>query len=505
MMAVAVIVLLSLYSAIPAFALGVSTGGQPIRIGGSTLAQMAASDNNVYLIWNDHAQGMLFLTRSADGGHTFGNPTNLGNFATTARIAVSGNNVYVAWVSGNYGNYKLILKKSADSGITFSDNVTLATSTRDLQIQELVASSNNVYVVWTDDLPGYIVSRFIASANNGTTFGKIADLAFPSHGSIFPFIAVLGDRVNAIWESNPLINGSDKRPNLFFGVSDKSGNSFGRITPLANDTGNAFATDPRMVVLHSNVYVVWQYNPFGYGKILFRKSTDNGATFDRILYFDNNGQMGYPDVQASGSNVYVFWQSYNNRTFDIMFTNSKDNGTTFSQPVSLNENNGTIPNFVPKQVATNGNYVYVTWVTNDAENPKAADIVLRMSVDGGNTFNDIAKLSSVIESTTSNLQIATSGKNVCVAWSASNYSEENRTMNYNVFFTASNDNGNTFVKVINLTGNKKSIPEFSTSMVVLPIAIGIILFLLRFGRARGFRFVRNTARVKTFLFTSGDG
>ena len=66
---------------------------------------------------------------------------------------------------------------------------------------------------------------------------------------------------------------------------------------------------PAMAVSDSNVYVVWEDESSGNGDILYKRSTDGGATFSEVINLsDNEGESTAPAIAVSGSNVYVVWE-----------------------------------------------------------------------------------------------------------------------------------------------------------------------------------------------------
>jgi len=78
---------------------------------------------------------------------------------------------------------------------------------------------------------------------------------------------------------------------------------------LSNTTSND--SHPQIDVSQgNNVYVVWQNNPQGkYGEIIFRRSIDNGATFQNAVILSNTtSNDSHPQIDVSqGNNVYVVW------------------------------------------------------------------------------------------------------------------------------------------------------------------------------------------------------
>jgi hypothetical protein len=168
--------------------------------GRSDMHRVAASGNNVFVIWCDDKTGEMeiYMKKSTDNGKTFGNatiiksvgtlPTNIkylpysGQETDTVeidtRIALSGNNTYTSWWDNKTGNWEVLYARSTDGGETFEDTINLSnSSTTDSTRSELAANGNNVYLTWwernqTSDTPVMRVSN-----DNGATFGPLLTLA----------------------------------------------------------------------------------------------------------------------------------------------------------------------------------------------------------------------------------------------------------------------------------------------------------------------------------------
>ena len=91
-----------------------------------------------------------------------------------APIATSGDNVYVAWPSNKTGNWEIMLKASTDGAKTFGEKINVSNSTgTDSVNQEIDAAGNNLYISWWEvQKNGTREPVFIASNDNGKTFGE---------------------------------------------------------------------------------------------------------------------------------------------------------------------------------------------------------------------------------------------------------------------------------------------------------------------------------------------
>jgi hypothetical protein len=94
-----------------------------------------------------------------------------------------------------------------------------------------------------------------------------------------------------------------------------------------------------------NIYVTWWTNKTANNnEVMFRASTDNGATFGNKTNLSNSKGAESVDVQiaASGDNVYVSWWERNQTTAnEPVMRVSDDNGKSFG-PVLHLAANGTI-------------------------------------------------------------------------------------------------------------------------------------------------------------------
>ena len=116
---------------------------------------VAASGNNVYVVWKGSSQQSqdIWFRRSTDGGASFTGGTsfsgtvNLSNstgFSRLPAIAASGNNVYVVWQDDSLvpGNFDILYRRSTNGGASFSGTVNLSNTARASTIPAVAASNN---------------------------------------------------------------------------------------------------------------------------------------------------------------------------------------------------------------------------------------------------------------------------------------------------------------------------------------------------------------------------
>ena len=101
------------------------------------------------------------------------------------------------------------------------------------------------------------------------------------------------------------------------------------------------------------------------------------------------------------------------------------------------------------KMAVSDNNVYVTW---EDFTPNNWDVFFSASRDNGASFGNAINLSNNAAES-GRPQIAVSGNNVYVVW------QDFTSKNYDIFFRASNDNGVSFSDVINLSNNAGNLPD----------------------------------------------
>jgi ethanolamine utilization microcompartment shell protein EutL len=188
---------------------------------------------------------------------------------------------------------------------------------------------------------------------------------------------------------------------ILYKKSTNGGASFGDTKNLSNTTGSS--REPAVAVSGSNVYVVWRErdSTSGNQEILYRRSTNGGANFGSTVNLSNStGLSQLPTIAASGNNVYVVWQddSLVPGTFDILYKKSTNGGASFGDTKNLSNSAG---NSGRPAVAVSGNNVYVVWHDNTTQGGVAQfDILYRRSTNGGANFGSTVNLSNTAQAST---------------------------------------------------------------------------------------------------------
>lgn len=233
----------------------------------------------------------------------------------------------------------------------------------------------------------------------------------------------------------------------------------------ANNTGNVFAIQnmsdnvkdsvyPQIESSGNNVFVVWQDNLFGHNRqnydILLKTSSDGGNTFGEVINLSNNtGFSEHPQIAVNGSNVYIVWADNTNLNRDIYLISSSDGGNTFGEVTNLSNNTADSYN---QEISVSGHNVYVTWLDSQKNIRGNSNVSFISSNDGGQTFGDVKNLSSNAGKS-SFPKISSYQEDVYVAWNIDNEDKSINGANNTdggIFLTKSVDNGNSFDNEIRL-------------------------------------------------------
>jgi hypothetical protein len=214
-------------------------------------------------------------------------------------IAASDNNVYVIWSSNKTGKWEVMIRISNDNGKSFADEVNLSNTSKSNSLHADVATfGNNVYVSWLNNNTGNLETNTRTSTDGGKTFGPIL-----------------------------VINGTGT-------LSQKSRTiEIPQVNVLADSE-----EDTHIATSGERVYIVSWDKKVGNWEILFTKSTDGGKTFEKTINLSNSPdtRSDHAMILVNENNVYMtWWETARNGTEELVFRASNDNGSTFGPVLKL--------------------------------------------------------------------------------------------------------------------------------------------------------------------------
>ena len=229
---------------------------------GSQNPRMAASGNNVYVIWSETEKPRnIFLAVSNDGGLTFNEPVNVSNSPNKSEYSVIQpyeNFVHVLWSEQSQDTSDIFYAKSNDNGLTFDTPIKLSDNGIDLKLTrdtQMIVSDYEVFVVWYENSPSSSGVFFVKSIDGGITFSKPLNLSGYEGKVSYPQIAKHNDNLYVIWNDYSMGNSE-----VFLRTSLDGGETFGSIQNLSNDLIDSFifVLGPQIATTQNEVITIFE-------------------------------------------------------------------------------------------------------------------------------------------------------------------------------------------------------------------------------------------------------
>ena len=359
----------------------------------------------------------------------FSNVTNITNNtldSVYAQIAAIDNNVYLIWQesitdNSNEKNYDIYFKKSEDQGNTFNKPINLSNNTGFSEHPQIAVSKNGIFIVWADNTNSNNTEiMFTKSIDDGTTFTKVINLSNNSKNSNNVEISAFDENVYVVWQDIDHTN-NNKNSSIMFKSSLDSGNTFNDTIELATNTNDAY---PKVNSYQDYVYIVWNSENNSLSKdiensgLFFIKSSDKGNTFDNSIRIVHNN-FGESQISVSREEVLIGWGGLHAKNInDVYFVKSDDNGTSFTDPYTIQVTKSENKNSSDKiNHPTN-----VEIAHDDPSNIVWQDVISKENQDIfiANTKNDFPSTKIVNLSNNTGIsecpQIAVSNNHIYIVW-----------------------------------------------------------------------------------------
>jgi hypothetical protein len=346
----------------------------------------------------------------------FENATNLTNNpmdSVYGQVAASDNNVYMLWQDSmppGYTNYDIFIKSSNDNGTTFGSPVNLSNNSGFSEHPQIAAYDNNVYAIWADDTSGDREVLFTMSEDNSASFDKIKNLSNNTSDSFNQEIAVFGDNVYVVW----LDQGEGDNTNILLKASADGGATFGRTVHISSDANQE--TFPKVAAYEGSVYIAWNMAGDNLDErdnegLFFVRSLDGGNNFDDIIKLNHENDFGELQVAAFDETVYVVSGGLHSVDVNgVFFAKSIDGGRSFSEPITIDED-ATIVNPLNVEVgAYDQKFSYVAAQVSISGNEEI--LLLEMTGNNSTRVINLSNNSKISECPS----IAMAGDNIYVVW-----------------------------------------------------------------------------------------
>jgi len=187
-------------------------------------------------------------------------------------------------------------------------------------------------------------------------------------------IATSGDTIHVVWCDN-----RDGNFEIYYKRSTDEGTTWESDNRLTYN--NASSSSPSIAVSNSNIHVVWNDNRDENYEIYYKRSTNGGINWGvDIRLTIASASSSSPSIAVSNSNIHVVWYDDRDGNFEIYYLQSIDGGSTWRTENRLTEDSGYS---VFPSVAVSGSNVHIVWM--DLRNGPP-DIYYKRSTDGGTTW-----------------------------------------------------------------------------------------------------------------------
>lgn len=249
-------------------------------------------------------------------------------------------------------------------------------------------------------------------------------------------LAVNGDNLYVVWW-----DGRDLDREIYFKRSTDNGLTWQSDTRLTNVV--SWSEYPSIAVSGSNIHIVWMddRDESFYPEIYYKHSTNSGISWSADEKLTSNpSDPGIPSLAVFGNNVHIVWHDLRDGNWEIYYKKSTDGGITWQPDVRLT-NDASVSERA--SIALWDNKIYVVW-QDERDNDK--EIYFKYSTDNGaNWSGDVRLTNNVGESEAPALAVEES--NINVVWSDS----RNGIGNAEIYFKHSTDGGLNWTDDIRIT------------------------------------------------------
>jgi len=303
--------------------------GEPSYTPNNNAWCIATNHDTLYVVWTNNYSGyVLFFMRSTDGGNTWSSPTQLRSYGlkNDCAIAVSGPLVHIAFSDTETNPWSIAYIHSTDGGTTWGQK---AFSTRGIS-PSIASRDTNIHLVWQDSREGSCEIYYKQSLDGGVTWSPDVRLTpYDSLCSHAPSVAAWRSSVHVTWYDS-----RDRNWEIYYRRSTDEGRTWEPDARLTHHPDTS--VNPSIAVSDSNVHVIWRDTRDGNPELYYTHSTDGGTTWDhetRLTY--DNAWSASPSIATAGSNVHLVWYDSRDTNLEIYYKKSTNGGVTWEADTRL--------------------------------------------------------------------------------------------------------------------------------------------------------------------------
>ena len=222
--------------------------------------------------------------------------------------------------------------------------------------------------------------------------------------------------------------------------------------------------NPQFSVSENTIYAVWISNldPKN-SEILFKKVDNNSKSFPDVINISNTtGISNLVKLSSIENNVYITWEDKQADKWQLLFSKSDNNGIKFGTITNLSSDTGNVH---LHDLSSSGNNVFVLWAANENISSSNKEIFFRKSNDSGDSFSDVLNLSNDNDdSLDPHMVINQNGSIIYIVWTKCDTKHDDPTCS--IAFTQSLDQGNTFTASRIINNSNMNPPHLLNNLTV---------------------------------------
>ncbi|HEX6378102.1 MAG TPA: hypothetical protein VFZ60_03370, partial [Nitrososphaeraceae archaeon] len=222
--------------------------------------------------------------------------------------------------------------------------------------------------------------------------------------------------------------------------------------------------NPQFSVSENTIYAVWISNlDLKNSEILFKKVDNNSKSFPDVINISNTtGISNLVKLSSIEDNVYITWEDKQADKWQLLFSKSDNNGIKFGTITNLSSDTGNVH---LHDLSSSGNNVFVLWAANENISSSNKEIFFRKSNDSGDSFSDVLNLSNDNDdSLDPHMVINQNGSIIYIVWTKCDTKHDDPTCS--IAFTQSLDQGSTFTASRIINNSNMNPPHLLNNLTV---------------------------------------
>jgi hypothetical protein len=177
----------------------------------SGIPSIVARDYVVHIAWEDyrHQNGDIFYKRSADGGITWSDDIRLTTSSADQwdpALAYWGSKLYLVWMDYRNGNYEIYTRISNDGGLTWETDERQTNAAGDSKFPSIAVSGTYIHLAWQDNRSGNYEIYYKRSVDGGISWEPDVPLTNAPCSSEFASVALADSVVHVVWQDGRDLN-----------------------------------------------------------------------------------------------------------------------------------------------------------------------------------------------------------------------------------------------------------------------------------------------------------